>query len=257
MVLDFFKPRRRKQEPTHDRFICVTCHAVWGEAVPYCTSCGGTKCVIPAPLETPASSRVTRSRIQSAAELKDKRLRRYWKLTKELDRFMGRLPRAFDMLVWGPPGEGKSTFVTYLANTMANAGKGSVLYAAVEEGKGDALIDRLQRVEASSEDLLISSASSWAEISADVDSVEDLAAVAIDSFSAARMSEGQLAALAERLDVPLIFTVHATKGGDPAGPAGLAHWVDIVIKVDGGKAKTTKNRHGALSKYEIFPSAAD
>lgn len=204
--------------------------------------------MIPTPLETPAGVKL--APIKSVAELRKRRRVRAWKLGKEWE-WLGRLPASFDMLISGIAGGGKSSMATMMAAQMASAADDSVLYVSTEEGTGDALLARLERLEVRSPLVLISSATSWQELSHDIEQTTP-AAVFLDSLTYSQVTERQLVSLRETLDVPLIVTAHITKDNKVAGSASLAHWVDIAVDVTAGVARTRKNRFGALAEYRIF-----
>ena len=171
-------------------------------------------------------------------------------LAREITRF-GAGPERFDVMAFGAAGGAK-----YLATTLADraAGPGrKVLYCAVEEGQNEALVQRLQRLEIVNADMLISTAATWGEGLADLDQNEGVRMVVVDSFSAL-YPVPDLAVVGGDLDergIASILVVHCNKEGHHAGPARLAHEVDVVIEVEALKFEVRKNRFGATVRGNV------
>lgn len=152
--------------------------------------------------------------------------------------FIGRPSKNFKMMVYGKPGQGKSTFSILLARYLAKEKGLRVLYVAAEEKFGYTLQEKIKRLEALTpnldfaEDLTISDLPNY-----DV--------VLLDSVNHLQMDADELATLPQNCAYVWIF--QATKEGNYKGGQQYAHDSDIVIKVDSMKARTEKNRFGATN----------
>jgi predicted ATP-dependent serine protease len=79
----------------------------------------------------------------------------------------------------------------------------------------------------------------------------DLAVV--DSVPVLGVTLDDLAKIHDGGRCSVVLITHLTKAGDPAGPSGLAHAVDIVARVESMEATTTKNRYAALAGCGVLP----
>lgn len=152
--------------------------------------------------------------------------------------FIGRPSKNFKMMVYGKPGQGKSTFSILFARYLAKEKGLRVLYVAAEEKFGYTLQEKIKRLEA---------------LTPNLDFAEDLTfsdlpnydVVLLDSVNHLQMDADELATLPQNCAYVWIF--QSTKEGNYKGGQQYAHDSDTVIKVDSMKARTEKNRFGAAN----------
>lgn len=152
--------------------------------------------------------------------------------------FIGRPSKNFKMMVYGKPGQGKSTFSILLARYLAKEKGLRVLYVAAEEKFGYTLQEKIKRLKA---------------LTPNLDFAEDLTSsdlhnydvVLLDSVNHLQMDADELATLPQNCAYVWIF--QSTKEGNYKGGQQYAHDSDTVIKVDSMKARTEKNRFGAAN----------
>lgn len=198
--------------------------------------------------------------------------------------FLGPISTPFKLLVWGPPGSGKSTFALKLVEALSS--DLTCLYVADEEHPRSATFrSRLDRTISSSADLSIISrlprnGLEWAEALGKGWSARDV--VVYDSITTMgltpRAVRSAIEATLDELHRDLhvngdeshvdqamrllgfrdktshIWIAHAQKDGRAyLGDAVWAHNADIVVRCDAGKAATMKNRFGPAERMiEIF-----
>ncbi len=159
-------------------------------------------------------------------------------------------PDAF-VLVWGPPGSGKSTFTLALASELAD--HGPTLYVSAEEGIGSVMAERIRRLSADHPNLII------AEFH-DLDDVRRVAErlgarfVILDSISELdprSQSVENFRKWAKEKGIGLYLIAHATKGGQYRGPSYVGHGTDVIVHVNDGEAATRKNRFSPLASVPV------
>ena len=159
---------------------------------------------------------------------------------------IGKPERGFKVMVWGKPGQGKSTasidFARYLAEHI-----GPSLYIAAEEPGSMTLQDKLTRTGGSVKGL---------DFAGEIPSMRELEHydhVFIDSVNTLRLPQEDFRKLVkDHPHTAFILIFQATKEGNFKGNQEWEHDVDVVVQVDAGQAKTLKNRFGALSQITIF-----
>lgn len=146
----------------------------------------------------------------------------------------------FTAMVFGQPKSGKSTLMLEFAQELA-MNHGKVLYAAIEEGYGYTLKEKIQRVGATSSRLHFAE-----KLPSNLNAYDF---VFVDSVSRAGMELEDMIKLKNRYPrTGFIFIFHSTKDGKFRGGNELAHEVDAIIEVEKGLAKG-KGRfgHGELA----------
>jgi len=149
----------------------------------------------------------------------------------------------FSCMVYGKPKSGKSTLCIDFARHLAE-NHGKVLYAAIEEGFGYTMKEKLERLGALHENLFVS------ETIPEKLSCFDF--VFIDSVSKGKLDNTKLNELIKKHPkTAFIFIFHSTKDGDFRGGQENAHDVDCLIEVSDGGAKG-KGRFGVGSIKQIY-----
>lgn len=154
----------------------------------------------------------------------------------------GLLWPGFQVLIWGPKGEGKSTFamlfLAALSPYAAAMGK-NLWYVSGEEGIGAGLQQRAERTGLSQDafgDILLSGYEpmEWTDFAEEV-TERNAAFVVLDSVDTLGWSGNDIYLFldwAREHNVGIIFIAHALKDGkDYKGESALAHWVDCVIHI--------------------------
>ncbi|MCA0268463.1 MAG: AAA family ATPase [Bacteroidetes bacterium] len=161
------------------------------------------------------------------------------------------------VFVWGPPGGGKSTLSAAMAWMLAHYGR--VLYISAEEGHGKTVADRFARLDATHDNLFVSLYESFQQI---VNDLRRLKArfVVIDSVTEIDPSSKEMKSFkswCKQQGIGMWFIAHAQKTGRSyKGNSNLGHGADVVVKVEKGKASTTKNRNAPNATVPVPFTAA-
>lgn len=183
-------------------------------------------------------------------------------LPEDFREFIGDLRSPFKMLVWGMPGQGKSTFCLKLSNALVANGK--LIYVSAEENPtGPTYLSKVKRTidPKSLADIMVlnrlPNSMEWKNLLLPLVNahIPDYKHVLYDSSSVLDINPDYPTTIAKEIEYPLfetavnhIFISHAQKDGKTyIGPSTLGHDVDIVIKVDNGEAIIEKNRYAAES----------
>lgn len=151
----------------------------------------------------------------------------------------------------GDSGHGKSHLLTKYASSLASH---RTLYVSTEEGLSDKVTERFRRYNADSvpfvtaftRDDLISLVQQYQPRVLVVDSISNLGLSTTDARQFVKW-------LASRVDL-LLYSLHATKGGDFQGSMSLLHDATVQIEVENGVATVNKNRCGESGKsLNLFP----
>ncbi len=158
----------------------------------------------------------------------------------------------FFCTVHGKPGEGKSTFCIQFANYLAK-NFGSVVYISGEEGFSKTLKDKVVNNHAESDNLYFADISSFDEIKGEV-IPNTFHFIFIDSLDTLKIDPTRMRELMGLYQNSALITIsQSTKDGKMRGSNEIAHDADVVISVENGFAKTTKNRFKERGKeYPIF-----
>jgi predicted ATP-dependent serine protease len=193
-------------------------------------------------------------------------------MSNEFIPFLGKLSTPFKMLVWGMPGQGKSTFCLKLANMLSATSK--LLYISAEENPdGDTFNDKVDRaVKNNLHNIIVArrlpNNKEWQDlflINQQPNACE-YRNVMYDSISVLDITPNYPNTLAKKLtysafsaQVNHIFISHAQKDGKSyLGPSIWGHDVDIIIRIQSGQAIIEKNRFatdvsGQIgATYQIF-----
>ena len=149
----------------------------------------------------------------------------------------------FSCMVFGKPKSGKSTLCIDFAKHLAQH-HGKVLYAAIEEGYGYTMKEKLERLGAVHPNLFVSE-SLPKKLSA-------FQFVFVDSVSKGKVDNEKINELIQaNAKTAFIFIFHATKEGDFRGGQENAHDMDCIIEVKDGVA-TGKGRFGVGGEVGVF-----
>ena len=151
--------------------------------------------------------------------------------------------KGFTCMVYGKPKSGKSTLCIDFARHLAE-NHGKVLYAAIEEGYGYTMKEKLERLNAVHKNLFVSE-----NIPEDLSQFDF---VFIDSVSKGKVDNDKLNKLSKSYpNTAFIFIFHSTKDGDFRGGQENAHDVDCIIEVKDGIANG-KGRFGVGGEVRVF-----
>jgi len=166
---------------------------------------------------------------------------------------IGEPERNFKAVVFGKPGQGKTTFVLKLCIELCKFGK--VYYNSVEQGEGKSLQDVARLID-------LSAAAPGSIVFGDRDNFEEMLAklkknrckfVVLDSRDYLKLTKEQYIYMTELHKKKCFIIICWETGGKPNGRAGqdIEYMADIKIHVKGGVA-TTRSRFGPTKPYKIF-----
>ncbi|GEM_PF-2601409 len=160
--------------------------------------------------------------------------------------FLGEIPTDSAMSVWGPPGSGKSTWALDFALVLADM-LGNGIYCSSEEGPGPSLQNKIKRLGAEHDNLLVDDFDTFDNLKAKLD-ISNGQFVVIDSISKSRITVSDFQDFLEWCkshDVISIYILHTTKDGTYKGPTEYIHDPDIEIYVspEGVAEIHNKNRY--------------
>lgn len=153
----------------------------------------------------------------------------------------------FAMMVWGLPGQGKSTLLIKLSRYLAKT-FGPVLYVSNEEFGSKSLQSKLSSAGGSVPGL------DFGKNIPDDASLRAYKFLIIDSVATLKITLEQFRALTLRHpNLARIIVMQSTKSGQFKGNNEWPHEVDIEVEAHGpGRATVTKNRFGKLRTMQIF-----
>jgi predicted ATP-dependent serine protease len=195
---------------------------------------------------------------RTIAELRRERLTIDKSIPAKVSKAFGWLPPRWSMVIWGPPGSGKSSLCSVLAEELGREDY-KVLYVSAEENQHN-VIQRFMRLELKSPWVTFSFARDSVQLLQDLDNAEggcDFSLLIIDSLSVMNLDLGRLSLWVDKRDLSIITLSHATKDGKPQGSSRLLHDVDVVVQVDKLQWTVTKNRYGALTTGPIDLSTSN
>ena len=230
--------------------MCIRCNEVFDYYEEKCTKCFSQHSVINIPDTAIAQGSYIRQ-FKSAKELLEKT--QEYKAMNGFE-FLGELPSKFGVLLFGVAGSGKSTFALQFANELSKLSRhDKALFIAAEEGSHSATIQKkLKNKKIDSDNLIIDSAVSKQEI-CDLVIQSKSKHLFIDSITALNFKSEELSTIAKIVRGVFLMIVHCTKEAIYKGDSSFGHMVDIILRVDGGKVVSTKNRFAPINKeYKLF-----
>lgn len=172
-----------------------------------------------------------------------------WEFKSQWLSFFGTPEYGFCCVIYGRPGQGKSTFALQFAKYLAS-NHGRVIYFSSEEGHTKTMANKLK--ENKHENLLISSAKNIVELEIDIRE-NPSPFIFIDSVNTYNLNVNQIEKLREDYPkISFILIYQSTKNGALRGSNEILHNSDILVRVENGMAETEKNRYNELSKVTIF-----
>ncbi len=186
------------------------------------------------------------SGIVSSADLMRKQHQTYM-VVGEWEPLLHEPETCFAMMVWGLPGQGKSTLLIKLTRYLAQT-FGPALYVSNEEFGSASLQAKLSRAGGSVPGLdftknVPDDATLKRYHFLILDSVATLG-IKLQAYRELKLRHPHLAT---------ILVLQSTKAGQFKGENGWPHEVDIEVEAYGpGKARVTKNRYGRLRTLTIF-----
>lgn len=149
------------------------------------------------------------------------------------------------LVIWGPPGGGKSTFAARLLDGL----RGPVVLLSAEEAPGPSLHARLQRCRVRREDFAIVGRASIDQV-ADVVRQRRAVALGVDSVQLAMFTADELRHLLLVLPSLRVITAVAqvNKRGEIEGRERLLHEADVAIQCDALQWTLTKSRFQPIER---------
>ncbi len=168
---------------------------------------------------------------------------------------LGTPEKNFRMLVWGDPGQGKTTFCIQLAKYLTSFGK--VYYNSIEQGEGKSLADVMRLCgadEITHGKLMIGDRDTFTEMMAKLKRRNSPKFVFIDSLQYLYLTQDQYKKLVKEFPRKAFIIISwSGAGGNPKGEHAKAirYMVDIKVTVHDGKA-TAQSRFGPTEPYIVF-----
>jgi predicted ATP-dependent serine protease len=168
---------------------------------------------------------------------------------------VGRPSPEFRAIVYGPPKNGKSTFVLEFAKYLC--GFGSVMYVSAEELIAKTFRDRMMRLGITEQDnICILAERKYSDIKRAITNWRPRFLV-VDSAHRCHLTHSQLNTLHEQHKaMASVVILQGTKDGNFKGDTAWEHDADIIIRLANGVAHQ-RGRFCADSKLQIFGRHAD
>lgn len=156
----------------------------------------------------------------------------------------------FNIIIFGKPKAGKSTFCMYFAQYLSRFGK--VLYNSTEEGPGVALQKRAARCNVKSKKVLFTRICDYETLVELLDRRASPKFIFIDSVQKMSLTIKQFDELKDRYPKKsFILILQSKRNGDFKGTQSWVHDTDVKISVDSGIA-SSQGRFNSNGKYRIF-----
>ena len=234
-------------------FVCTQCKEKKDE-IAHCCSCGGIFTIIELPPHLWNEGKKHRSSL-TPKEILKKNVK-----IKTISgfEFLGEVPRKFSMLIYGKPGEGKSTFSLRFANALAK--KKKTLYVSGEESLDSGSLRKKIVDEKIDADLLVICAEKKLHKVFKAIEREKPEHLFIDSITSLRLGIENICQLRDSvkgLSAFIAQSIKSEKGWAFRGSQELPHEVDAVFFAEEGELVTQKNRFVTIPlSYTIFDKKA-
>lgn len=159
-------------------------------------------------------------------------------LGPEWGAFWGMPSANFKAMIYGMPGNGKSTFALKFAGHLSKNLNRKVLYVSSEEGCNYTLKDKVQRMNAANSNLMLSE-----NLNCDLTPFD---VIFIDSVNDMQLTPADLKNLPS--DKAYVFIFQTTKSGEFRGDQQFLHDVDMTARVEQMRAYKEKARFGGVGK---------
>lgn len=213
---------------------CYLCGTVYPGSVRFCSVCMQANTMLPVPEGSGKVyfQRGDRKGVVSVSQIRSQEL-----TGREIKgyEYLGHLPNTWRGLIYGKAGSGKSTFAL---NFIMAYGRKS-LYVSAEEGVTSETIKRRIVANEITGDIYFTDSKLKWEIEEDFKKV-DPSLIIIDSIQALGDE-----AIDFRLDCGQLWVCHSNKDSTFKGDSSIAHYVDLVMKMDEGSLFVEKNRFGS------------
>jgi electron transfer flavoprotein alpha subunit len=186
-------------------------------------------------------------------------------LPQEITDSFGKLEDAFDMVLFGASGNGKSNAIAKLLMALLRALKCRAHYVAYEEGHGatiqEMMIHRHNMLEELGNVLQVTDHMTFAELMKAMDKRKSAKIWIIDSIQAARLTGEQCAELKRKFVLSrkrkIIIYVSWAEGKFPQGSAAksVEYYANVKVRVEGLIA-FVRSRYGGNKNYVIWEEGA-
>lgn len=158
---------------------------------------------------------------------------------------VGQPSTTFDMMVFGQPGSGKTTFLLSFAHYLAS-NFGNVLYVSGEEFNSAPLTDKINQLPSLPPNL------HFAEDIKNI-SLKDYRFVILDSITDLKIDlESYKSLRAMNPETAFILILQTTKDGQFKGGKDWEHEMEIGAEIDNGTISVFKNRYGIKGSFDFF-----
>lgn len=184
--------------------------------------------------------------VMSAKALMERQYETYG-LFGEAKTLLGDPEVGFSALLYGPPGQGKSSLAIRLARYFAQY-HGPVCYVSSEQFDSFSLQENLRRAGGAVDDMdFLKALPTDAELRhyavLFIDSVQNIGLTLAEFKRLVARTKGRLA---------IILVQQVAKNGNYRGSQEWAHEVDVEVKLEEGRANAVKNRFAPLSSIVVF-----
>lgn len=186
-------------------------------------------------------------------------------LDESLKASLGEIEDAFDMLIHGASGNGKSNFTAKIIIALCKALKCRCEYVAYEEGHGktvqDTMINRHNMLEELGNALALVDHYTFAELDAQMSKKKSAKIWVIDSLQDSRLTTEQVAELKQKYVLSrkrkILILISWSEGKSPLGATAKAveYRANIKVRVEGFIA-FTRSRYGGTKNYLIWEDGA-
>lgn len=198
-------------------------------------------------------------------QLAQKRYSLVENLAPEFTDSLGQIEDAFDMLIHGASGNGKTNFTIQLIKALVKALNCRCEYVSFEEGQGktmqDALVHRHRLLDELGNNLVLVEHYTFGELVKEMNKRRSAKIFVIDSLQASHFTAEQCAELKHRFVLSkkrkIIIYISWSEGKTPAGATArsVEYYANIKVRVEGLIA-FIRSRYGGNKNYVIWEEGA-